>query len=150
MKTIATLLICFFFLAPLLGHCQAAETPAQKIKRLEETERISVVNGDAEKLFKLWSDDYVVNNPGNMILTAAQIKSSIRGGGMRGVVYTKNIEKITFIRDIAIVMGSEIVAPKDKLDNGGKNLIRRYTNIWIKSDTSWQLAARQASNITGN
>ena len=147
MKT-SQLLSCLFLCAiPFASFCQPAETPAQKIKRLEETERTLVINGETEKLFKLWSDDYVVNNPGNMVMTAAQIKSSIRGAGMRGVSYIKNIEKITFVKDFAIVMGSEIVEPKDKLDNGGKNTIRRYTNIWMKSDTTWQLVARQASNI---
>ena len=139
--------LLFLILVPFCAYCQSKETPAQKIRRLEEMERTLVINGETEKLFKLWTDDYVVNNPGNMVMTAGQIKSSIRGGGMRGVSYTKNIEKITFVKDIAIVMGSEIVEPKDKLDNGGKNTTRRYTNIWIKSDTTWQLAARQASNI---
>ena len=144
MKTFPLL---FLILVPFCAYCQPKETPAQKIRRLEETERTLVINGETEKLFKIWTDDYVVNNPGNMVMTAEQIKSSIRGGGMRSVSYTKNIEKITFVKDIAIVMGSEIVEPKDKLDNGGKNTTRRYTNIWIKSDTTWQLAARQASNI---
>ena len=147
MKTISPLFFLLLFALPQTAWCQVKETPAQAIRRLEETERTLVISGDAEKLFKLWSDDYVVNNPGNMILTAAQIKSSIRGGGMRGVSYTKYIEKITFVKDIAIVMGSEIVEPKDKNDNGGKPTTRRYTNVWIKSDTSWQLTARQASNI---
>ena len=150
MKTIASLFILFLSTVPVCGYCQAAETPAQKIKRLEETERTLVTTGDAEKLFKLWSDDYVVNNPGNMILTAAQIKDAVRGGGMRSVSYIKHIEKITFIKDIAIVMGSEIVEPKDKFDNGGKSITRRYTNVWIKNDTTWQLAARQATNIITN
>ncbi|MFT3932955.1 MAG: nuclear transport factor 2 family protein [Chitinophagaceae bacterium] len=150
MKTLSLLSILFLGVMPFTGFSQAAETPAQKIRRLEETERTLVVNGETEKLFKLWTDDYVVNNPGNVVMTATQIKNSIRGGGMRGVAYTKNIEKITFTKDIAIVMGSEIVEPKDKFDNGGKNTIRRYTNIWIKSDTTWQLAARQATNLISN
>jgi len=150
MKTTTSLFILFLFAMPVSGYCQAAETPAQKIKRLEETERSLVTTGDAEKLFKLWSDDYVVNNPGNMILTAAQIKDAVRGGGIRSVSYIKHIEKITFIKDIAIVMGSEIVEPKDKFDNGGKSITRRYTNVWIKNDTTWQLAARQATNIITN
>jgi len=89
----------------------------------------------------------VVNNPNNMILTAGQIKAFIRNGGIDVSSFTRNIEKIVFIKDVAIVMGAEIITPKNKSDNGGKNLMRRYTNIWIKSDTSWQLSARQASNI---
>ena len=146
MKTIL-LFFSFLFFISLPMYSQVAETPARKIRRLEDLERNSVMKGDTAVLFKLWSPDYVVNNPGNMILTAGQIKSFVRSGGMDSSSFTRNIEKMVFIKDVAIVMGTEVVAPKNKSDNGGKNMIRRYTNIWIKSDTSWQLSARQATNI---
>ena len=132
---------------PLIAWCQATETASQKIRKLEDMERIAVMKGDTTMLFRLWAEDYVVNNPNNMILTAGQIKAFIRNGGIDVSSFTRNIEKIVFIKDVAIVMGAEIITPKNKSDNGGKNLMRRYTNIWIKSDTSWQLSARQASNI---
>ena len=132
---------------PLIAWCQATETASQKIRMLEDMERIAVMKGDTTMLFRLWAEDYVVNNPNNMILTAGQIKAFIRNGGIDVSSFTRNIEKIVFIKDVAIVMGAEIITPKNKSDNGGKNLMRRYTNICIKSDTSWQLSARQASNI---
>ena len=144
MKTIPLL---FLLIMPLIAWCQATETASQKIRKLEDMERIAVMKGDTTMLFGLWAEDYVVNNPNNMILTAGQIKAFIRNGGIDVSSFTRNIEKIVFIKDVAIVMGAEIITPKNKSDNGGKNLMRRYTNIWIKSDTSWQLSARQASNI---
>ncbi|HTE13412.1 MAG TPA: nuclear transport factor 2 family protein [Chitinophagaceae bacterium] len=144
MKTIPLL---FLLIMPLIAWCQATETASQKIRKLEDMERIAVMKGDTTMLFRLWAEDYVVNNPNNMILTAGQIKAFIRNGGIDVSSFTRNIEKIVFIKDVAIVMGAEIITPKNKSDNGGKNLMRRYTNIWIKSDTSWQLSARQASNI---
>jgi Domain of unknown function (DUF4440) len=146
MKTIPVFFFSFLFFISLHTYCQVAETPAQKIRRLEDLERTSVMKGDTAVLFKLWSPDYVVNNPGNMILTAGQIKGFVRISGMDYSFFTRNIEKMTFIKDVAIVMGSEVVSPKNKLDNGGKNMYRRYTNIWIKSDTTWLLSARQATN----
>jgi Domain of unknown function (DUF4440) len=144
MKTIPLL---FLLIMPLSAWCQLTETPVQKIRKLEGMERLAVMKGDTTMLFRLWSEDYVVNNPNNMILTAGQIKAFIRNGGIDSSSFTRNIEKIVIIKDVAIVMGTEIIAPKNKSDNGGKNVMRRYTNIWIKSDTSWQLSARQASNI---
>ncbi|MEO6314252.1 MAG: nuclear transport factor 2 family protein [Chitinophagaceae bacterium] len=147
MKTIATLAALVFFIIPCDSYGQRTETPAHAIARLEDLERISVMKGDTAMLFKLWSPGYVVNNPNNMILTGAQIKGFVRNGGMDSTTFTRNMEKISFINDLAIVMGSEIVAPKNKSDNAGKNIIRRYTNVWIKSYTSWKLAARQATNI---
>jgi hypothetical protein len=147
MKTIAPFILLFLFVMPVNVYCQAAEIPAQKIKRLEELDRVSRMNADTAMLFKLWSDDYVINNPNNTVLTAGQIKNFSRSSGMDSSSFTRNIEKMVFVKDIAIVMGHEIVAPKNKFDNAGKSTTRRFTDVWIKSDTSWQLSARQATNI---
>ncbi len=143
MKTIAVFIFTGLLAASLPADCQATETPAQKIRRLEEMERTAISNGDTATLFRLWSAEYVVNNPNNMIMNAAQIKGYMQKGGMDHSAFTRNIEKITFMKDIAVVMGSE-AAP---VGNTGKTVTRRYTNVWIKSDTSWQLCARQATNI---
>lgn len=146
MKTIAAFFFLFLFGAPLYTYCQT-ETPAQKIKRLEDMERLAGINGDTATLFRLWSDVYVVNNPNNNILTAGQLKSIIRGGSMDTTSFARNIEKMVFTKNIAIVMGHEIMPPKNKNDNGGKTTTRRFTDVWTKSDTTWQLSARQSTNI---
>jgi hypothetical protein len=147
MKTISAFLVLFLFIISFNGYCQATETPAQKIRRLEDLERASILKEDTETLFKLWSAEYIVSNPNNMILNAAQIKGFIRSGGIDHTPFTRNIERMTFTKDIAIVMGTEIVSPKNKADNDGKNVTRRFTDVWTKTDTSWQLSARQATNI---
>jgi ketosteroid isomerase-like protein len=116
-----------------------------EIKRLEEQERVAVTGGDTTTLFRLWSPDYVVNNPNNMILTAAQIKKFMRSTGMDKSSFTRNIEKISFVKDVAIVMGSETVTVKDKNGNAGKPVYRRYTNVWIRNGNGWNLSARQAT-----
>ena len=145
MKTIASLCVLFFLVSPLRSLCQDAARSVAEIKKLEEQERIAVTSGDTATLFALWSTDYVVNNPNNMILTAAQIKKFVRGTGMDKTSFTRDIEKISFIKDVAVVMGSETVTPKDKNGNAGKPVYRRYTNIWIKNENGWKLSARQAT-----
>ena len=147
MKTMHLLVFLLLLVAPPEAFCQAKETPAQKIRRLENMESAAVMKGDTATLFKLWSEDYIVNNPNNMILTAGQIKAFTQSGGMDSSSFTRNIEKMIFVKDIAIVMGSELVAPKNKSDNAGKSITRRFTNIWIKADTSWKFSARQATNV---
>ncbi|MEP6750284.1 MAG: nuclear transport factor 2 family protein [Bacteroidota bacterium] len=147
MKTIQSIFfISLFFIGPR-AFCQAKETPAQKISRLEDLERSSILKSDTQTLFQLWSAEYIVSNPNNMILNAAQIKSFIRSGGIDHTPFTRNIERMTFTKGIAIVMGTEIVSPKSKTDNDGKNVTRRFTDVWTKTDTSWQLSARQATNV---
>ena len=147
MKKIPSRCFLLLFLLPFNAFCQVTETPAQKIARLEDMERAAVISGDTATLFRLWADVYVVNNPNNTVLTVGQIKGLIRGGGMDSTAFTRNIEKMVFTKGIAIVMGHEIAAPKNKNDNGGKTTTRRFTDIWTKSDTTWQLSARQSTII---
>ena len=55
------------------------------------------------------------------------------------------VEKLTFIQDIAIVIGKEI----EKSNNAGQIVRRRFTNIWINTEPGWQLSARQSTkNLT--
>ena len=142
MKTIASFCVLFLLALPVHSFCQGSTA---EIRKLEEQERTAVASGDTATLFALWSEDYVVNNPNNMILTASQIKKFMRGTGMDKTSFTRNIEKISFIKDIAVVMGSEMVTPKDKNGVTGKPVYRRYTNIWIRNDNKWNLSARQAT-----
>jgi hypothetical protein len=57
------------------------------------------------------------------------------------------IEKITFNQNIAIVMGKELQQPSNMNPNSEEWIPRRFTNVWIKSNNVWQLAARQSSKI---
>ncbi|MBA3648590.1 MAG: nuclear transport factor 2 family protein [Chitinophagales bacterium] len=58
------------------------------------------------------------------------------------------IEKISFVQNIAIVMGHDIVKPKAGMENAGKTVTRRYTDIWMKDGDGWRLTARQATIIS--
>ena len=64
--------------------------------------------------------------------------------------FERYIEKITFINNIAVVMGYDVVYPSGKMPDAGKKVKRRYTNIWMKSNSTWQLVARQATIISVN
>ena len=60
----------------------------------------------------------------------------------------KFIEKITFVENIAIVMGYDLVKAEREMANAGKTVKRRYTDIWMKDNKSWRLTARQATIIS--
>lgn len=42
-------------------------------------------------------------------------------------------------------MGREEIAPQGATDHAGKQLIRRFTNIWMKRNGEWKSVARQAT-----
>ncbi|MBO0953275.1 nuclear transport factor 2 family protein [Fibrella forsythiae] len=136
--------ICLLLLPVKLWGQSANEA---EIKRLEQVELEAVHKGDTVTLFKLWSPNYVVNNPYNQIVTVKQIIGFIREGKIDYSSVERIVEKVTLTQNVGIAMGKEIVTPEKATENVGKKVTRRYTDVWIKTSSGWRLIARQATNI---
>ena len=117
-----------------------------EIRRLEKYWTELLDKGDTTALLALWSKNYVVNNPNGKIVTPKNIVALIKGGHVFPAV-ERIIEKITFNQDIAIVMGKELQQPASMITNHNEWIPRRFTNVWIKTESGWQLAARQSSQV---
>jgi len=117
-----------------------------EIRRLESLWTQLLDKADTTSLLKIWSKDYVVNNPDGKIATPKDIISLIKKGHVFPSV-ERIIEKITFTQNVAIVMGKEIEHSKKTDPNVDQMVTRRFTNIWIKTDSVWQLIARQSTKI---
>lgn len=130
---------------PMQGSPKDRET---EIRRLEMVEHDAVMKGDSTVLFgKIWSNEMVLNSPGNMVGTVEVSKSQLRTGNLAYLSFERNIEKITFNDNIAIVMGGEILKPQGIQRNAGKTVTRRFTNIWKFSNNQWAIIGRQATII---
>lgn len=138
------LTIVFLLLATESFSQSRTET---EIRRLEQLELEAVYKGDTATLFKLWSKDYVVNNPYNQVVTVNQIVGFIKEGKIDYSSVERIVEKVTLTQNLGIAMGKEIVTPEKATDNAGKKVTRRYTDVWIRTKDGWQLTARQATNI---
>ena len=146
-----------FFITPLaISLCltlathivSAQDTRETEIRRLENLERESVLKGDSTGLFdKLWSPNMVVNTPANIVGTVEGTKAHLRSGDLNYISFERNIEKITFNDNVAIVMGGEIIKPQGHQVNAGKTVSRRFTHVWLYKNNSWSLIARQATII---
>ena len=117
-----------------------------EIRRLEKYWTELLDKGDTTALLALWSENYVVNNPNGKIVTPKNIVALMKGGHVFPAV-ERIIEKITFNQDIAIVMGKELQQPASMTTNHNEWIPRRFTNVWIKTESGWQLAARQSSQV---
>jgi hypothetical protein len=140
-----------FFLLCIGIYCSNlhAQDPREaEIRRLENLERESVLKSDSAALFnKLWSPKMVVNTPANIVGTVEGTKAHLRSGGLAYLSFERNIEKITFNENIAIVMGEEKLRPQGTQPNAGKLVTRRFTNIWMYLHNTWSIIARQATII---
>jgi hypothetical protein len=148
MKQFTMLLVLSFFLTNSSQAILGQDTRESEIRRLENLERESVLKSDSLALFdKIWSPEMVINTPANVVGTVEGTKALLRSGGLSYLSFERNIEKITFNDNIAIVMGGETIKPQGKQVNAGKTITRRFTNVWKSSNNSWSIVARQATII---
>ncbi len=145
MKAIFATLISVLFLSFL---AQGQSRDEQEIRSLEKHWTDLLDKGDTTSLLNLWSKAYVVNNTYGEIMTPEAIVARMKGGHIFPKV-DRIIEKITFNQNIAIVMGKELQQPASMTTNREEWIPRRFTNVWIRSESGWQMAARQSSEIIG-
>lgn len=121
------------------------------IRSLEEQERKAVLEEDVPALERLWSDQFIVNNPQNEISAdRSVVLDRVRRGLIRYSQFERRIESIRFNGDIAIVMGSETVVRKGDTASAPQAVHRRFTNIWKKSGQTWRMIARHANVVPGS
>jgi ketosteroid isomerase-like protein len=115
----------------------------QEIRKLELAHADAILRGDLVALDKLWTEDFIVNNPYNEIDKADRIRT----GAVTYSSFVRVPESVVIHGDTVIVMGREIVVPKGNSPDAGNTINRRYTNIWMKREAKWRLVARHASVI---
>ncbi len=143
MKTFGFIIFSFTFItATTFGQ----STDEIEIRQLETHWTELLDKGDTTSLLKIWTKEYVVNNPNGKIVTSKEIVALMKSGHKFPAV-ERIIEKITFNQNIAIVMGKELQQPVNMTTNQEKWIPRRFTNVWVKGKNGWQLASRQSSEI---
>ena len=148
MKRFLSLLSFCLFIVGITNNVSAQDAREAEIRRLENLERESVLKSDSTALFdKIWSPKMVINTPANTVGTVEGTKQLLRSGGLKYLSFERNIEKIIFNDDVAIVMGGEVIKPQGTQPNAGKTVSRRFTHVWKLSNNSWSIIARQATII---
>jgi hypothetical protein len=148
MRELLCLLAFLFFLTWNSNIVFAQDPREPEIRRLEKLERESVLKGDSAALFdKIWSTSMIVNTPANVVGTVEGTKAHFRSGDLNYLSFERNIEKIVFNDNVAIVMGGETIKPQGHQINAGKTVSRRFTHVWLYKDNRWSIIARQATII---
>lgn len=141
-------MILLIFETTISQNVCAQDPREAEIRQLEKLERESVMKGDSVALFdKIWSPKMVVNTPMNVVGTVEGTKAHLRAGGLNYLSFERNIEKISFYDNIAIVMGGEVVKPQGKQMHAGKVVSRRFSHVWQFANNRWSIIARQSTII---
>jgi ketosteroid isomerase-like protein len=137
-----TLIVLWPGLAAAQGMKQQAAIE-QEVRRLDLAHADAVLRGDLAAMDRLWTKDFIVNNPFNEVDKADRIRT----GAVTYSSFERVPEAVMVHGDTVIVMGHETVVPKGNSPEAGKTINRRYTNIWMKREGRWRLVARHASVI---
>ena len=148
MKYLLELFASLVYLVAITNFAFAQDPREVDIRRMENLERESVLKGDSMALFdKIWSPNMIVNTPANVVGTVEGTKAHLRSGDLNYLSFERNIEKITFNDNVAVVMGGEIIKPQEHQLNAGKTVTRRFTHVWLYKNNQWTIIARQATII---
>lgn len=126
---------------------QAAPTKAaeEQIRQLNHQEVQAFLSRDPSAMDSLWSDDLVVTNPLNKLVTKAQVLEMVKSGFLVITSYQRKIEYLRIYGEVAIVAGSESVVWGGNMPMAGKAQALRFTGIWRKERGHWREVARHAN-----
>lgn len=154
MKKYMLIIPIVFGLAAVLVLGRNAEPKNDRegeIRKIDLAEADAILRNDAAAAEAFYADEIVVNNPRYTITYGKQaLMALIKTGSIHYSSFVREIEKITFQGETAIVMGKETVKPVENAPGAGQTIQRRFTNIWMKRDGKWLLIARHANIICAN
>ncbi len=147
-----TLPLLLFTVVSLVAAGQASPTPAetqaeQQVRQASDEEVQAFLHNDAKTMVRLWSDDLVVTNPLNKLVTKQQVLGMVHSGFLVITSYDRRIEYAHVYGDTVILAGSETVVWGGKMPNAGKTEQLRFTAIWIKQQGRWREVARHANIV---
>ena len=101
---------------------------------------------DIDAVSALVAKDLIVNAPANRVARLEQVLGFFKAGRMNYESADVTIEALDAREDHVVIMGEEIVRPRDTAANAGKAVSRRFTDVWRReSDGRWRLTIRQAT-----
>ena len=151
MKLKLTLFFLMFF-SILISAAVAEEIQnsgiEEEIRKLDLLVAEAMQKKDLETLDRVLAENFLVNSPGNQIVTGKNaVKDLVRNGVIDYSSFEREIESILIEEAVAIVMGLETIKPVGKAPGAGQTIQRRYTNIWLNRNGKWLLTARHANVI---
>lgn len=125
----------------------------QRVRLLDDEERVAALKRDLPALERLWSEQFTVNAPNNQVVIGrrAVMDTFVHSSVINFSTFERQIEFIRADGDFVFIMGLETVVPVGDAPSvglvAGQAIKRRFTNIWKNESGSWRLFARHANVI---
>lgn len=138
----------------VLGQAMPSPSPStasnieQAVRRASASEVHALLAKDVNALARIWSDDLVVTNPLNKLVTKQQVLALIESDTLEFRSYDRRIEYVHRYGDIAVIAGSETVVWAGKMPLAGRPSTLRFTAVWQERGGRWQEVARHANVVS--
>ena len=107
----------------------------------------ALIKDDHAAFAALLAKDLVVNNPQNSISIRGATGQRNTSGLISYSSYVRSVEYAGMLGEMVLLMGDERVVPKGDSLMAGKEVRRRFTDVWKMGGGHWVLAARQATIV---
>lgn len=107
----------------------------------------ALIQDDHAAFAAFLAKDLVVNNPQNGISRSGATGTRNASGLIRYSRYLRSVEYAGKLGDLVVLMGEERVVPKGDAAGNGKEVRRRFTDVWRREGGRWLLALRQATVV---
>jgi hypothetical protein len=107
----------------------------------------AAVSGDTAAFAALLAGDLAVNNPQNGVSVRGATAQRSAAGKIRYSRYDRVIEYAGLRGDLVLLMGEETVVPEEAAGVSPTEQHRRFTDLWQRAGSGWQLTARQATLV---
>lgn len=122
-------------------------TAEQEVRHLSDAEVDAFLHRDPAAMAQLWSDDLVVTNPLNQLVTKQAVLGLVAAGVLVITQYNRQIEYVRVYGDMVVVAGHEDVLWGGKMPLAGTSQRLRFTALWMRQAGRWQEVVRHANVV---
>jgi ketosteroid isomerase-like protein len=125
----------------------------ERVRSLDDQERVATLSRNLPELEKLWSEEFTVNAPNNQVVVGrrAVLDAFVHTSIINFSKFERQVEFICADGDFVFIMGLESVTPVSDAPSvglvAGQVINRRFTNVWRNEEGTWRLFARHANVI---
>ena len=124
---------------------KASDPADQELIRLNNTYDSAIIAHDTATLRRLYADDFVFTNPEGKLLSRQEQITSIAVSEVNWEAGRSEDVKVKIYDNTAVMTGAFFA--KGSYRGNPLTINERYTAVWIKTDTSWQMVAEQGTIV---
>src|SRR5215207_6452324 len=120
----------------------------REVRLLDRAAAKAILERDEAAIERYFAPNSITNNPrGGVTYGNEGVKALFKSGVINYASFERSIEHIELHGNTVIVMGNETLTMVVKDGKPGDVIKRRYTNVWMKKGSKWQIIARHANVV---